>query len=663
MQSMRSFFNRTIFAKTVRRYWPMWLMYLLVMAFALGVCTRSSCRYYSFDRSFSHDDLLEFTWMFGLFASGIIACISAMLVHSWMYNSRSASAYSALPICRGSMYISVTMAGLIPILLCNFAAALTALFVALFNGYFIPVTALFCFLALSLEYIFFYGLATLCATLTGHVFVLPAVYLIFNFVVVVIEYLSMALMSYFTFGATFGAPKLEAFSPAFYLYRNLNVSNPYTEIVAGGFVERSFATFDSWWPLIIYAAIGVLLVSLGSLVFRKRKMESASDVVAVPLLKPVFKYCLCFGCALVIGLVLYAILFDAFFYGGVPASGLIVCLCMLFGGFIGYFAAEMLLKKSFKVFKAWKGFLVSCAVIILFITAIETDLFGYERRIPDSDRIASAHIRIWGEPTGFTDAADISEVTLLHERIINSKNETEKDIRRYYTGYDYRDDENIYPYNVYIIYLLDNGSYVERDYTLIYRAEDKFCSDMMNMLNRPASIHSRIDSSIDLENLYSATIYYNYTVPVDTYLGEGEEYYEYYLKEGVADYAISGATDRLPVPGDVNISRSVDKEYIHGDLQLTAQEAKELYHGAIAKDINAGNIARILPSDEHYKDRIDINIEFSSRIPREPNDPNEGFFYEYIFLNDVTDDAVHTIAALKELGIDFEALASSALEW
>ncbi len=641
MQSTKSFFNRAVFAKTVKRYWPLWALYLLVWTLAMGICAHDCGRRYWADVGFDYHDLLQFAWQFGLLSSAIVPCLSAMLVHSWMYNSRSASAYACLPICRGRLFTSVTLAGIVPLIVCNFFACIVAFIVALFSGHFIMLTALQCFAVVSLECLFFYGLATLCASLTGHVFVLPVVYGIFNFVVVVVELLIRALMSYFSFGAGGTVTRLDFLSPFVYLFDKIRVQ---TDTATG------FAYISNWWAFIIYAAVGIILAVCAMLIFRKRRMESASDVVAVNVLKPVFKYCLCFGCALVLGLLLFTITFEVFFTTGSPAASIVICICMLVGGFIGYFTAEMLMKKSFKVFrKTWRGFLVACAIIILFITAIEADFFGYERYIPDAEDVSAATIRIWGEPTSFTEADDIAQVMLLHERIINNKSQTEKSIYEYHRDYDYNVSYSSYPVNVTISYVKDDYTTVERYYDIMYSEVDKFSSDLLAFVNRPESIVSRIENSIDPEYISSGHIYYYYDVPGGTYIEDYEDY-------------APASVPRPVVSGSIDVSVSGDTEYVHGNVELTGTQARELLENAILRDARNGNIGRVRANNPGYKNKISVNIELSSKTPYYVDNQLDYYDHQYIYMHDITEDAVYTIAALKELGIDLEALCENAMD-
>ena len=61
---------------------------------------------------------------------------------------------------------------------------------------------------------------------------------------------------------------------------------------------------------------------------------------------------------------------------------------MLFAGLLGYFAAEMLLHKSFRVWRTGRvGALVFSAVLVCFGVAMSLDLTGYESYTPDAEEV------------------------------------------------------------------------------------------------------------------------------------------------------------------------------------------------------------------------------------------------------------------------------------
>ena len=150
-------------------------------------------------------------------------------------------------------------------------------------------------------------------------------------------------------------------------------------------------------------------------------------VVAVRWVRPVFKYgvAVCFAAAL--GLFLYVI-----FYGLIPQSAWSLLLFMLLSGALGYFIAEMLLRKSFRVFRgSWRGCLVLLACLTAAVCAMDFDLIGFERRVPDPLQVESVIIQdVISYPFDdinfhssweITDPEQIALVTRLHQAVVDNR--------------------------------------------------------------------------------------------------------------------------------------------------------------------------------------------------------------------------------------------------
>lgn len=97
------------------------------------------------------------------------------------------------------------------------------------------------------------------------------------------------------------------------------------------------------------------------MIYRRRQVESAGDVVSVSWVRPIFKYGVALCSGLVIGLGTYLIVG---FYGA-----LALWASMLLWTVIGYFVAEMLLKKTFRVLHAWKGAVAAALVVVICYAA------------------------------------------------------------------------------------------------------------------------------------------------------------------------------------------------------------------------------------------------------------------------------------------------------
>ena len=100
----------------------------------------------------------------------------------------------------------------------------------------------------------------------------------------------------------------------------------------------------------------------GLLLYKRRHMEVATDVVSFNIVKPIFKYSATFCSSALLGTIIVEILnLNQNLTGYIAAY--------LTGGFIGYFVCEMLLRKTFRVFKAYKGFVVYGLILIILFTA------------------------------------------------------------------------------------------------------------------------------------------------------------------------------------------------------------------------------------------------------------------------------------------------------
>ena len=96
MQSKTSCFNRTVFTKTLRRFWPLWLGYGAVWFLALplsviraGVEGDSSLQL--------QRGILEIAAAASPLLLFAFSVLTAMAAFGWLYQSRSASFTAALP--------------------------------------------------------------------------------------------------------------------------------------------------------------------------------------------------------------------------------------------------------------------------------------------------------------------------------------------------------------------------------------------------------------------------------------------------------------------------------------------------------------------------------------------------------------------------------------
>ena len=400
MRSGTSFFDWTVFKKTVFRFWPLWGVYLAGWLAALPLSGLTMLRLNALEagNGYSINYLEDFvfyrvpgsaTWD-NLLVFVIFGVLAAMTVFSHLYNPRSANLFGSLPIRREGLFLTHYLAGLSFLIVPNIVVFLLTLAVEAAGGLVVMKTLLFWLAVACGESFFFYSLAVFCAMFTGHILALPAFYIIVNFFVEGVTALVEVVLESFYHGFA-GFPfwarmVVKWFTPTVQLYQTVDCQ---TALVLGDVLSSDLSKGDRVLEIKgldvvgIYVLAALALAVCAFFLYRARRLESAGDVVAVNVMKPVFKYgvALCAGLALGLGTMM-------FIYGGEVT----LMIAIVVWGIIGYFAAEMLLQKSFKVFSKWKGAAAVTAVFIALFLVVGFDLTGFETRVPDPAGVDSVYV-------------------------------------------------------------------------------------------------------------------------------------------------------------------------------------------------------------------------------------------------------------------------------
>lgn len=394
MRSGKSFFNLPLFKKTVTRYWPLWATYFAIYLVLLPLNGLMMLRMDSYGDNF--DYMREFAFAHVAQAAGqggwwalplLFGALCAMAAFSHLYNPRSANFFGGLPVKREGLFITHYLAGLAFLIVPNLAIFLLTLAVEAAGGVVCWQGLGFWLAATCGEEFFFYSLAVFCALFTGHTLALPVFYVIVNVFVFGVTGLAELVIRAFYYGFA-GVPEgvhntVEWFTPVMKLDDAVGAYRHWVDEavqVSGG--ERELVT-EGLDVVGVYAVAALALTVVAFLLYRVRRLESAGDVVSVNPMKPVFKYGVAFCAGLGLGIV------TVMFTGG-EEIGLMIAI--LFWGVAGYFAAQMLLDKSFKVFSKWKGAVAVAAVFIGLFCVVGFDLTGFETRVPDPARVDSVYV-------------------------------------------------------------------------------------------------------------------------------------------------------------------------------------------------------------------------------------------------------------------------------
>ena len=603
MQSRTSFFNITLFRKNLTRFWPLWGMASFAGAlFPLALLLQLMRR----ENFYMWNDPLSFTEMYYNVAAYAVPVISllyavlcAMMVWSYLYNSRSVGLAHTLPIRREGLFFTNFLSGMAMMLIPYVVIGALCVLVSAVGGCFdlkgLIVTIL---TVLGLSF-FYFASATLVAFITGNVFALPAVYFLLHFLAVLLDWLVSTFAQGFLFGLSGGyTGVVEWLSPTVYLENQVRVNSTY-ETITTQTSRLTAVSLENFWLIGVYALVGVVLLVLAWLLYRRRRSESAGDVVAVGWMKPVFRFGTAALAALLGGIALYE-LFWRNFQGGQYYDVLPMVVCMLVAGAIGYYAASMLLAKSLKVFRgSWKGMALVAAGCVALCCVLHFDLLGVEDRVPEVSQVKKVHLYTADNNYTFypeEDAELLEQVRTVHQAIVADKDFILNGNERRLWALDTGDIEYV---SFDVTYELTNGLEVERNYGLTVTRD---------RMAQAGTYDSLLDSLVNSEAMKAKR-----------------------LHVGDSRYEVSSGYLYLEAVGE------------HYDLN--SREAAAILE-AVGKDARTGAWGTYNWFENDRRDCYAMSLELSFTYTGEEEDLRRDWIEIY-----VRPGMDHTIACLKDLGL------------
>lgn len=585
MRCGTSFYNGTLGRQLTLRFWPLIALYTVIWAMFLpfvAITTPSPLP----DTWESPEYILYnvkyvFQWV-PLFLAVGFGVLVAMAVCSHLYSTRSANFTAALPPKRTAMFATHYLTGLLWLVVPFLVMAAIAM--AIYQVKLQDFTTVFQVFGPGMSMgvgllLFFYSFAVLCGMLTGHLLALPAFYAIFNGLVGGVWLLLTAIFQEFYYGYPGNVSVVPAWvawlTPAWNLLR---------QYTSDGISPAAVA---------IYAVVGVLMALVAGLLYLKRPMERAGDVVIWAGLRPVFRY----GVALCSGLALGSFTRIVLNLGplGLAVSSILWAVA-------GCFVAQMFLTKSVRVLRYWKGASAVALSFAALFGVIQLDLTGYETRVPDADDVVSVSIsgldsRPRDTASDFrnistSDPEAISLLTQLHQQLVDQFDTDD---------FDWSNDDVT---SLDLTYTLINGTRISRSYMVPLHETDE---------TRPGTITYLAHQIVNNPDLMLSS----YLFP--------------HLEE--KGYELLGA--------------DLYENYDVAPSDLSVSEARKVYE-AVLQDIQEGN----LPHGLFEYDEIITNLEFRWASP----DKNSTSYYDpaasdiYYISVCVTQQAEHTLKVLEELG-------------
>lgn len=413
MESKTSFFNKTIFSKTWKRFFPWCICYSLILLVAIPILTLINYPGFQYgDQPYRTTEMLyqaQTDSQFVIIAIFAAAVLSAMLIFSFLYKNNAVSMFHSLPVKRSTHLFTSFLAGLTLLLLPLILAQGSTILISLCIGE--PQLALFHLKLLggygALTFIFF-TIAVFSAMLAGNTVAVPVIYGIIHCLSYGVLLLLNVFIQYFLFGIEgVNFDLLYKFSPIGYFYESL------TRIQATDTLTKASQISLNVSGLFWYAVVALILLLLSLILYKKRSLECAGDILAYKKTSILFQILFAAGTGL-IGMALTTQFFDN---GSV--STVILILSFVIGSVFGFLGSRMLIFKRFFVFKeSFVPFVIYgiCAVGLMIF--INLDLFGFENKIPEIEDIASISVDYMDE---ITDEGFFKDVTSLHKQILQNK--------------------------------------------------------------------------------------------------------------------------------------------------------------------------------------------------------------------------------------------------
>ena len=434
MPRKTSFCNAALLRSDIKRYWPLLFLYVAVWVVILPMQILSASRQcdgvadgiMTVLQMQQHNVIIR-SMPASVVMSLLFGCFAAMAVWSYLMSGRTVGLMHALPVTRTQAFFSHILSVLGALTAGNVLIfLLTALCSAGFS--YVDWTALGTWLLLTeLMALFFFALGSLCAMVTGWLLAVPVLYGAMNVVALLLYAVisTMTQMFYFGYSSSDIPEFITWLTPVGRIWDA--VANGGAQPIEVQFPEpigtQSYHRFQlpasAFSTCIIYAAVGIALLALVWWLYKKRPSETAGDAMSFRWLQPIARWSigLCGGWGL--GLFLnYVIL------GSSSFAGLLICQLVM--GVICFFAAQMLLKKKFRIFTSrwWVETLALVLTLLAVTLCIKLDITGYQHRVPDAEDVTS--VRFNASYADFTtdDPAAVESVISLHRAILEQYDET-----------------------------------------------------------------------------------------------------------------------------------------------------------------------------------------------------------------------------------------------
>lgn len=454
MKSKTSFFNKAIYKKNFTLYWPIGVCYLLYSMVKVPGSLWSGLRQHNMTENLKFFVVASsLSLKLDVWAIAVMVTIIGMALFSYLFSAKSANLIHALPVTRKELYFTNVLSGFTFLFIPQLITFMVTVMVCLANGITqVQYVGLWLVSVMGIGF-FLFSLVCICAMFTGQLFALPVYFMVGNFLSVGIIVGVRYVLSFLGYGISFSqTPDILLFrilSPINYLYNNVRIWSPYTFDDIGDQIFSGIC-YCGLNVVIGYAVAAVFIYALAYYCYKKRKIESAGDLLTFGWIKPLFRW----GAGICAGYLAAVILSQFLDALMLWISDKIFLVFVLVLGLIAFFIAQMFVEKTFRVFKKKRlleslGFLLF--VLVSYFGIYET-AYHIEQYIPDADKVQTAYLEN-NYPVEFT-GMDVEKVQKLQKQILASADVYQKEAQK---------SDSM---NISVVYWMKNGKRIWRTYNV-----------------------------------------------------------------------------------------------------------------------------------------------------------------------------------------------------
>ena len=461
MKSAASYFSLSLplIKENLRRYWAIpvlaFLVYFLAGIFPLLIAYNNLSYSYGFIRGL----LTNYNWIF-MCTHLLLPIITGVVVFRYLQTPAFTTTLHAMPFTRAKLFHSTALSGLI---LATIPVLLTGLILLVIaKPVYSPAYSYPDSVATGVDA---FARADIWTWLGSTLLIILVLYAVTVFAGLVagnsimhflasvgFNFLPAALFGMFTI---YCSQYLYGFAVSDNWFAFMLKLSPFLYVFSEG--------ARTWLPPLLYLLTALALLGFSLRLYYQRALERASDSFVFGVMTPIATFLIAFFGMSLIG----------FYFAAVGSGESYLYAGLVTGAVLFFLLGRMIAQKTLRVFDRETarslGVYLLCALV--FVLAFTLDFTGFEKRLPQTERINGvtlSHLQNGGvfttsplnldEPPVLTTPANIQRVRTFHQNILNNRPETEATP---YPRYTYNTQSKI-------TYYLNGAFDMYRQYSISY---------------------------------------------------------------------------------------------------------------------------------------------------------------------------------------------------